>query len=208
MAEDFEPIETVELLGGALALDFANTASERGETLRERLRSYHDLVTWSERVGEIGAAEAKRLREVASGNPRRAELVRQRAVELRETMHRIFSALARGGQAAASDLAELSGAVAEAATHRRLVAEGSGLTWQWEEGREPLERLLWPPVQSAVDLLTGGELDRVKMCDNDPCSWLFLDSSRNRSRRWCDMKDCGNRAKARRHYARRKAQQN
>jgi predicted RNA-binding Zn ribbon-like protein len=64
--------------------------------------------------------------------------------------------------------------------------------------------MLWPIVDAAADLLVRGEPERIKTCGSATCGWLFLDLSRNRSRRWCDMKDCGNRAKARRHYARRK----
>ena len=67
--------------------------------------------------------------------------------------------------------------------------------------------MLWPVVQSAVDLMTSPELDRVGQCADDRgCGWLFVDTTKNRSRRWCDMRDCGNRAKARRHYAKKKSE--
>jgi len=49
-------------------------------------------------------------------------------------------------------------------------------------------------------LLTSSQrLNQVRQCRGDNCGWLFVDGSKNHSRRWCDMRDCGNRAKVRRH---------
>jgi predicted RNA-binding Zn ribbon-like protein len=62
--------------------------------------------------------------------------------------------------------------------------------------------MLWPIASSAADLLTSERLKKVRLCEAKTCTWLFLDESRNHSRRWCDMKVCGNREKARRHYQR------
>ncbi len=92
----------------------------------------------------------------------------------------------------------------EGAAHRSLHRDREGWRWRWGSGDEPLAQHLWPVAWAAGALLTEGDLTRVKECDNDACTWLFVDMSKNRSRRWCDMKDCGNRAKARRHYKRAK----
>ncbi len=81
-------------------------------------------------------------------------------------------------------------------------ADESGFRWDWVGSPVPVERLLWSVARSAGELLTASELDRIRECASDRCSWLFLDCSRSRRRRWCDMKTCGNRAKARRHYQR------
>jgi predicted RNA-binding Zn ribbon-like protein len=205
MTDDFEPIETVDLVGGAFCLDFTNTASSRGTVnQRERLLSYSDLITWGERTTLLDAATATHLRALAGTQPDVAEHVRVRAIAVREVIYRIFAAISHGERPDSADLTAFNSLLVETARHRRLVEGEACCQWQWIEGDEPLERVLWPVVQSAADLLTGPELDRVKICMNDPCSWLFLDASRNRSRRWCDMNDCGNRAKARRHYARKK----
>jgi predicted RNA-binding Zn ribbon-like protein len=99
------------------------------------------------------------------------------------------------------DLVALSEAAADAASHRVLAPEQAGYAFAWPE-RSGLERLLWPVALSAAELLVSDDLDRVKECATENCNWLFVDMSRNRSRRWCDMKECGNRAKSRRHYAR------
>ena len=76
-----------------------------------------------------------------------------------------------------------------------------GVDWEWKS-QNPVDSILWPIAQSAADLLTSPDLAAVRMCEAPDCAWLFLDQSRNRSRRWCDMKVCGNRQKARRHYQR------
>lgn len=85
--------------------------------------------------------------------------------------------------------------------HLGLVASPAGYRWAWHDA-DSLESVLWPIIGSAADLLTSPELEKVKLCAADDCGWLFIDGSRNRSRRWCDMSDCGNRAKARRYRRR------
>ncbi|MBI2081511.1 MAG: CGNR zinc finger domain-containing protein, partial [candidate division NC10 bacterium] len=103
-----------------------------------------------------------------------------------------------------SDLAVLNAALAEALPLLGLVPEGNGFTWEWTANGQRLDRMLWPVARSAAELLTSGELARVRECEAESCAWLFMDRSRNRSRRWCDMKTCGNRTKARRHYERKR----
>ena len=82
-----------------------------------------------------------------------------------------------------------------------IVRVGERFAWDWTP-ENALDRVLWPVVRDAAELLSGEDLDRVGRCADANCGWLFLDTSRNHSRRWCSMKDCGNRAKARRHYQR------
>lgn len=81
-------------------------------------------------------------------------------------------------------------------------ASVSSFVWGWDDAAPALDRPLWPVARSLAELLTSDELPRVRECAADNCAWLFIDTSKNRSRRWCDMAVCGNRAKARRHYAR------
>ena len=202
---DFEPVETVGLVGGALCFDFTNTGSNRVfGPFRDRLGSYADLVTWSRRVGLLDDGGASEMLAEAAGRPEAAAAVLARARTLRETIYRLFSSSASGREPSAQDIEDLNAALAEAGGHRRLEADGDGWTWTWARGAEPLAWPLWPVVESAAELLTEGEVERIKECQADDCTWLFYDASRNRSRRWCDMKDCGNAAKQRRHYRRRK----
>jgi predicted RNA-binding Zn ribbon-like protein len=89
----------------------------------------------------------------------------------------------------------------EAMKHRQLSHSGQEYRWEWKCSRgEMIGWVLWPIALSAADLLASEKLGSVRRCAGDNCAWLFLDESRNHSRRWCDMKICGNRQKARRHY--------
>ena len=195
------PIEAMDLVGGDISMDFVNTASRRtGEGLKEKLRCYDDLVTWAERVELAGEERAARLRRAAAADPAAASSVLERARWLREVIYRVFST----GSPATSDVEALGRAASEAASERRLQRTLAGYDWAWPESDE-LAQLLWPVTLSAAELLTSEDRERVKECAADRCNWLFLDRSRNRSRRWCDMKDCGNRAKARRFQARQRA---
>ncbi len=205
MEEVWEPIEHYDPVGGNLALDLANTASRlsRPEP-KEKLHTYDDVVVWGERTGVLDAGRAAALRAEARKRPDDAGEVLARTLELRELVYRIFSALGADGEPAPDDVDRLGSFLEEGARHRRLTRTSDGWGWRWEAGDEPLAQLLWPAAYSAAELLTEGDLTRVKECGNDDCSWLFVDMSKNRSRRWCDMKDCGNRAKARRYYRRQK----
>ena len=114
------------------------------------------------------------------------------------------AAIAKGRSPDADDVRALNGALSTAFAHLRVATSTGGFAWEWAEGDQPLERMLWPVVRSAAELLTSDKLSLVKQCAG--CGWLFVDRSRNHSRRWCDMRYCGNRAKARRFYARQQGQ--
>ena len=101
------------------------------------------------------------------------------------------------------DLEQITDIAIQTLTNRRLAPTEDGYRWEWESySKNRLDSILWPIAQSATELLTSSQLRTVRMCEAPTCAWLFLDQSRNRSRRWCDMKVCGNRQKARRHYQR------
>ncbi|HVC19505.1 MAG TPA: ABATE domain-containing protein [Vicinamibacterales bacterium] len=200
------------LTGGALCLDLANTldrpaaAAMAGETLAgERLREYRDLVCWAEQAGAIPLEAGKRLRAEADRRPGAAESALAGARAFREELYGIFSALAGGRPAPAQALAMLNAALAPAFARRRLTGDEDRFGWQWDFDDRALDGVLAPVVESAASLLTSPDLARVRECEAADCAWLFLDRSRNGSRRWCDMSACGNRAKVRRHYARARA---
>lgn len=194
------PLADLSLIGGRLSLDFVNTVDTHGTRTDEKLNGYSDLLWWALRVGMMDDLAAAPLFAAAVADPARADEVLAAAVELREALYRVFVA---GGAADPADLEVLNRALSSALAHLRVTAEEGGLGWGWEEGPQ-LERVLWPVVRDAAELLVSGDLRRVGKCCGDNCDWLYLDTSRNRSRRWCDMQSCGNRAKARRHYHRAK----
>jgi predicted RNA-binding Zn ribbon-like protein len=205
MVENVIQAQIFELTGGLLCLDFTNTVEDRPEAHpRELLNSYSDLVSWGQQAHVLAGQEAQRLLEEAARHPAEASRVLQRAVAIREVIYRIFKAVAEDALPGEDDLVSLSAAVADAQTYARIVPKAGGFTWDWAGNAGDLDRMLWPVVRSAADLLTSDELDDVRICASDACNWLFLDTSKNHSRRWCDMKSCGNRAKARRFYGRKK----
>jgi len=196
------------LCGGALCLDLSNTLNGRLEPVqRERLESYRDLVSWSRQAGLLSEREARALAREAERRASEAEHVLAQARSLREAVYSIFSALAEGKRPPRGDLHALNALLTRAMAQLELREAEGRFTWRWrDEGdRVALDRMLWPVVRSAADLLTSPDHNQVRICAAEDCAWLFLDSTRNRSRRWCDMSECGNRAKARRFYRRKKA---
>ena len=194
---------SLKLLGGRLSLDFANTADWHAtDQPFEFLTSYSELVAWSQHVSILTAPKAQHLLEEAARRPAEASAVLARTIALREAVYRLFSAISHGLSPQADDLAIFNAELSTVLSHSQIVLTAEGFAWNRLGDEDALDQMLWPVVHDAAELLTSDELNRVGQCVDDRCGWLFLDLSRNRSRRWCSMKDCGNRAKARRHYRR------
>ena len=200
-----EPDYRFDLSGGSLCLDFCNTISRRKVPARstDHLGSYDDLVSFAEQSKILLPKQADELRAHARRRGSEAREILRRAISYREDLYRAFSALAEGKPAASDELQQINDFAVVALGHRRLARVDGHYCWAWQwNNKDPLDSILWPIAQSAADLLTSPELATVRICEAPDCAWLFLDQSRNRSRRWCDMKVCGNRQKARRHYQR------
>ena len=193
----------VRLLGGALCLDFANTANwHRSEQPVELLTDYAELVDWARHTDILNDDEAAMLLREAAVRPAEAEAVRKRAIELREAIYRIFVAISEGRRPEVDDLELLNKELQPALSHARIVEADHGFTWDWADDLRTLDRMLWPVARSAAELLSSAQLSRARQCADERCGFLFLDMSRNRSRRWCSMDECGNRNKARNYYRR------
>jgi predicted RNA-binding Zn ribbon-like protein len=190
-----------EMVGGRSCLDFVNTASQRREgPFKERLQTYEDLLSWAIQAEQLTESEAADLRQMAAKSPAEAEAVVERGRELREAIYRVFTRRSAGEELPPEDLKLISTEYGRAAVNRVLTPSNVGVcTFDWQM-HEALDRPLWPVAVSATNLVASEDATRVKECATDNCNWLFLDASKNRSRRWCEMKECGNRAKARRHY--------
>lgn len=197
-----------ELSGGRLCLDFVNTVSgDRSAAPRERMGTYAELVAWARQAGAVDADHARRLLAEARRRPADAEATHRGALALREALYRVFTALAGGVEPGAADLELLSDHLGRALAHRRVTRAGPACcALAWSDPPGALDAPLWRVAASASELLTSEtELKRVRVCglhDTHECSWLFMDQTRAGTRRWCSMKDCGNKAKARRHYER------
>ncbi len=197
-----------EFDAGNLALDLVNTLEWRGtQEPSESLHRYSDLIGWALQGGIIGSSEAKLMSSSQNRFPDRAEKALRRALDLRETIYRIFSSITSGGQPSQADLVILNRILASSMAHSKLEWHEDRFQWVWQFEKNIFDRIVWPVAQSAVDLLTKSRLNRVGECADDRgCAYLFIDTTRNHSRKWCSMESCGNRAKARKHYERKRVE--
>ena len=193
--------ENHHLIGGILCLDFTNTLYGHDNPIHEYLMDYRDVILWSRHVGILDSNRAENLLSEWAEAPAKLEAVFRRTIQLRETLYRIFTSLANDESPQKDDLTQLHQAWLANETHSQLVQTESGFTMGWEE-ESAIDSMLWPITRSAMELLTSDEVTRVKQCGR--CDWLFIDRSRNRSRRWCSMDACGNRIKMARRYVREK----
>jgi predicted RNA-binding Zn ribbon-like protein len=196
-----------ELVAGHIALDFVNTVDWRNDRSRRRdlIGEVGDLAVWAREVGLASSAEATTLAAAARRDQGDAGRGLRRARRLRELLARLFLAVASGARPAGRDLRGANAFLGAALRQQRLAMRGSTCVWTWAAETTPIDRVLWPIVLAAADLLTSEGLGHVRECAAPGCGWLFLDTSRSQRRRWCTMASCGNRAKAQSFYARTRA---
>jgi predicted RNA-binding Zn ribbon-like protein len=202
---DERDVTRLERIGGHVALDLVNTVGWRlRDAGTEWLPTYATLLTWSETEGLLTSAEARRLGREAARDADRARAALVRARELREAMYRIGFALTHARVPPEEALDAVHAARVEALAKAHLASGGQrGWRAAWERSAGDLARPIWPVAVAAAELLESGALERLRMCEGEGCGWLFLDGSRNHSRRWCSSGDCGNRERVRRFQARR-----
>jgi predicted RNA-binding Zn ribbon-like protein len=197
-----DDIAGLDLVGSNLAVDYVNTAdsaSPDGPITDDHIHTYERLMAWAQRVALVEARDADRWLRRSRRQPREAAAVHRRALRLREALYDVLRATAEGRLPARDELRSVERAGRDALAHANLTLGPEGWVWVWDRNAEP-GAFLWPIAHAGVELLTSEEIHLVKVCDG--CRWLFMDRSRNHSRRWCTMSGCGNRAKARRFSAR------
>lgn len=190
-----------------LCLRFVNTVAWRKtETPEERLPSPVALLDWCASSGVLDLGYLSRLRRGWEERPQDAQVVHHRALVLREAIYEIFRSRIHSEKVPEEPLRVVNAALEGAPPRVRLAPTGNGLGWSVESPILPSSNVILAPIAwSAADLLTGRRSQRVRQCaDERGCGWLFLDESRAGTRRWCSMGECGNRAKAHRHYLRSK----
>jgi predicted RNA-binding Zn ribbon-like protein len=203
MSDTVRTLETLELVGGALCLDFANTVNSRPTPEHDYLMKYPDLVGWANKLGMVTPTQSRRLQNRAIENTEGSEEAIDTARRIRELLYRLFSSAAKGLEPDKKDMEMFVSLYGESVSQGQLMKEENHYKTVWKVD-ESFDALLWPIVHSAGELLLSEELGKVKECPN--CGWLFLDTSKNQSRRWCSMNTCGARDKMRRYYGRRRLQ--
>ena len=200
------PRKDYQWSSGCIPLDFLETLDYRTSGLgRESLNSYADLVSWGKAMGLIVGDAAERLTKEAAANPLESAKVLKRALAFREGAYRVFASIAEGSRPSEAELAVLTSGLRDAVINSSITQTTDGFTLGWPGTDRSLEGILWPVVWSTFELLTSKELARVRRCAAPECGSVFVDTSKNHSRRWCDMKICGNRAKVAKHQLRARA---
>lgn len=186
-----------DFCGGHVAIDFTNTVGSRGGEPEEHFNNFGDVVAWARARGVVTRGAAAALLRKAAADPADARRAHRRTIELREALYRVFDAAAGQRPPRPADLEVLNAHVSATFDGAMLSPTGAGFTLD-TRGQTGLDEVLRPVVRAAVDLLTSDAVQHVGRCADDSCAWLFLDTTRSRTRRWCDMKSCGNRNKVRR----------
>ena len=204
-------VAAVKLVGGRLCLDFVNSVGARSLASpskrvdkeaylvkEDKLNDYGDLLAWSQHVGLLTARETQKLLRESRQRQTEAASVFARAIALREAIYFLCKAILNKTRPQPPDLERLNQELAIAHGRVRVARGEENFVWEWTDTRNALDRMLWLIADSAAELLTTGDLTRLRECGGEDCGWLFEDTSKNRSRQWCDMRDCGNLAKVRR----------
>jgi predicted RNA-binding Zn ribbon-like protein len=207
--DNFVPARPVEdgiaadTVSGWLALEFVNTVENyRLEEKLDFISDYSQWIRWGRYEDLISEEEAQSLIAVSERNPKWASKSLADAGDLRTSLYELYSSLANSTVPPEDALDVLNRSLQTSLSHAQVLSGSEGYGRGWLTDGQDLDRMLWPVVKSAADLLTSSHLLRLRQCGGHACSWLFLDLSKNHSRRWCDMKVCGNRAKSQRHHAR------
>lgn len=191
------PLERWPLRGGVPCLDFANTEAYRGTDHEiDLLQSYDMLVAWSLAAGALQPSEAGPLLLAAAAAPEAAERHLEQARELRAAVHVVLQSVVHTTEPPAATLATLNAFLAESQVHHQIVRRNGGFEARFRP-EDDMALPIWRLTDSAARLLLSPDRERVRVCPGHECGWLFLDTTKNHSRRWCDSADCGNKARVR-----------
>ena len=197
---------SLDLVGGALALDLTNTSSGRGTpTHQEHLRDFDTAMAWVAHARIVTRGDCAVIRTAGASRPRWARAFFKRLLEIRELIWTLATALAERRPVPEKLRASLTAAHAESLRFAEIGMRDGVYIWTWDARRNAEAAVLGPITLSALTLLMEKDLTRTKRCAGLECGWMFFDTTKNKRRRWCDMRVCGNRAKVRAARTRRKA---
>jgi predicted RNA-binding Zn ribbon-like protein len=192
-------------IAGSPALDFVNTVDWEGDTPAEseRLPDYATLLDWATTSGTIEKKLGTRLGALAKADPAAAGRAHAAALRARTALRTMMRETAEDGKPSRAATEAFNRLLRAALAHAAVNPQGTA-RWSWEGAEEDLTSPLWPVLWSGAELLASKEASLIRECSAERCGWVYVDRSRPGNRRWCEMETCGNRAKARRHYARTK----
>lgn len=200
-------IATLTLEGGTLCFDFINTVHAwRGVNLHEYLGSYAEVMAWCEKLEVLDVAERAALLQYASAHPEEADKAMQRIYQVRETLYRLFSALAAGelDSLPVVWLRRFNAVLSGAFSHIAFQVSAGSIIPGWKTADDDLLSPLYPVLRSAYELLTSGVPERIKECT--VCGWMMYDQTKNNKRRWCSPSTCGSIEKSKKYYRHKKGQ--
>ncbi len=184
-------------IGNNLSLDFVNTVGNiSSENPAEKLNSISDLIEWSKQGKLISDKEAINMLNECEKRNAESERIFQRVLRLRKSVYDIFGSVIDKEEISDKDLTIFNSELSLAMSKAEIFRHEGELIWGWTNIN--LERILFSITRSAAQLLTSSDLEKLKCCSGQSCGWLFYDTSKNNRRQWCDMRDCGNLAKAKR----------
>ena len=190
-------ISKLPSLGGDLSLDFVNTVHDRHEDpLRDLLKNYLDLVTWVYFAAAINNSQKERLLQKGQENQLKANQIYRDSIQLREVFYDFIINTINRNEVPQANMQLINQWYSRASSSLELTRLDNRFVLDWKAGSFELESVLWPIIKAFVNLVISEDRNRIKQCSN--CGYLFVDNSKNKSRRWCSMEICGNRVKARR----------
>lgn len=200
-----ERITLTLLTRRTLCIDWVNTIAWRGSTPTESLHGLGDVIDWLVANGALAADAATEIKRIMSSTHQaKMEALFAMTLSLRESLYEFLRSLANDAPLAAAHVESLDALLNHHPARQRMAYSPIGAGWGIT-AHLGATAILAPVLWSAADLLVTGDYKRLRECANSRCLWLFLDDSKSGTRRWCSMQACGNRAKAHRHYQRKKS---
>jgi len=184
-------------IGNDLSLDFVNTVGNiLSDHPTENLNSFSDLIEWSRQANLISDKEAINLLGDCEKHRAGSEKIFRRVLRFRKSVYYIFKSITNGEEISNNDLTVFNRELSRAMSGAEIFCHEGELIWDWRGNG--LERILFMITRIAAELMTSSDLGKLKCCSGETCGWFFYDTSKNNRRQWCDMRDCGNLAKAKR----------
>ena len=197
-------LHEAHLIADNLALDFVNTSTGRHASRKwgDYLTDAMEVLVWLRHAKSIDEVRFREMTRLVANDEAQSKAFLASALRLRGALTALFAAFPSGRMPHQADIETLNAVLADAKAAERVAWTSEGMRSVTSADLESLNDGLWPIAKAAEQILTSAAPRRVKSCGSPTCQWLFLDTSKNATRRWCQMEVCGNREKGRRRLKR------